>query len=111
MNHIHFFYVLFVLFLTLFFISFLQVGTVTTTATYFHNATTKVAVEAQNKGRALNLSATVGAQHKLPNGVIVKGKLDNKLNLSLASKYALNKQFTLTAAVQVALANKQIVDL
>lgn len=81
----------------------ISVGTLTATATYFHDANTKFAAEVQNKGTDFKPTVTVGAQRKVNNDLTVKGKVDNKLNLTLASKYAINKQFTLTAGLQLAL--------
>ncbi|EAR90513.2 eukaryotic porin protein (macronuclear) [Tetrahymena thermophila SB210] len=88
----------------------LQVGTLTATVSYFHDANTKLALEVQNKGHKLQPTFTVGAQRKVNSDLTVKGKVNNKLDLSLASKYALNRQFTLTAGLQLALNEKNIVD-
>ncbi|KAL4468604.1 hypothetical protein ABPG74_005107 [Tetrahymena malaccensis] len=88
----------------------LQVGTLTATATYFHDDNTKLALEIQNKGHKLQPGFTVGAQRKVNSSLTVKGKVNNKLELSLASKYALNRQFTLTAGLQLALKDKNPVD-
>lgn len=46
-----------------------------------------------------------------PNGILIKGKFDNALNLSIASKYAINKQFNLTAAFQLAFGAVSLVNL
>lgn len=89
----------------------LAVGTLTGTATYLHDDKTKVAAEVKNKGTELKPTVTVGVQHKVNSDLTVKGKVDSQFKLALATKYALNKQFTLTAALELALNNGKCCNL